>query len=76
MINEQATAEDFTRWEERALSMTNMELAFTIRDCLQAADAIKKIAPSREGYYLDQAYSFQKELSRRWGIQPIEENSI
>lgn len=65
MITAAATATDFQAWETRALTMTDAELLYTVRDCQKAAEAMKGFNPDREGYYIDQACTYGMELTRR-----------
>jgi len=60
-----ATAEHFSRWESHAKTLDAYSLRYVIRDCQQAADAMKGWNPVREGYYLDQAATYGMELTRR-----------
>ena len=60
-----ATAEDFSRWSERAAVMTVAELHFAAQDCRKAEQAMRGWNPVREGYYSDQACTFGDELRRR-----------
>lgn len=65
MIANYATAEDFATWEARAKSMSTACLAYTVRDCQQAAEAMRGWNPIREGYYIDQACTYGMEITRR-----------
>ena len=60
-----ATAEDFRRWEEQALQMSDAQLQFAATDCRKAEEAMRGWNPIREGYYSDQAATFGDELRRR-----------
>ena len=62
-----ATHEDFARWEHLARSLHISALTHTMRDCYTAARAMQGHNPEREGYYLDQAMTFERELIRRRG---------
>ena len=65
MRTEHATADDFTNWEAMAKGMTTCSLQYTVRDCSQAAAAMRGWNPIREGFYMDQLATYQQELSRR-----------
>lgn len=65
MITAPATAEDFNKWERHAATCDALSLAWIIQDCQQAAQGMRGWNPSREGYYLDQSYTYARELSRR-----------
>jgi hypothetical protein len=67
MIATHATAADFTRWEEQARAMSTAALLYTVRDCQNAARAMRGHNPVREGFYVDQACTFGDELRRRQG---------
>ncbi len=65
MMNRPATAEDFTRWNERALTMTTDALRWSITDALAASQAVDGHDPIRAGYYRDEALTYQSELNGR-----------
>ena len=65
MIQAYATAEDFTRWEQQAATMTVAQLHYAAADCRRAEYAMRGWNPIREGYYSDQACTFGDELRRR-----------
>jgi hypothetical protein len=65
MPTEYATAADFTRWEELAAQYTSASLHYIVRDCFQAADAMKGGNPVKEGYYRDQGLTYYAEIQRR-----------
>jgi hypothetical protein len=65
MIQEHATAADFTRWREQAERMTMAELYFAAADCRKAESFMRGWNPIREGYYSDQACTFGDEIRRR-----------
>jgi len=65
MMNRPATAEDFTRWSERAVTMTTESLRWSIGDALAASRAIDGHDPVRSGYYRDEALTYQSELNGR-----------
>ncbi len=65
MMNRPATAEDFTRWSERAVTMTTDALRWSIADALSASHAIDSHDPVRSGYYRDEALTYQNELNGR-----------
>jgi hypothetical protein len=45
--------------------MDDAAIRFTIKDCHEAAKAMRGWNPEREGYYADQCSTFRQELSRR-----------
>lgn len=65
MRPEYATAEDFATWEARAKTMSTDALLYTIKDCQQAAMAMKGWKPDKEGFYIDQACTYGMEYTRR-----------
>ena len=65
MIKEYATVRDFNLWEQKAKQMSYAELHWTIKDCRDAAYAMKGWNPIREGYYLDQMHTYANEVKRR-----------
>jgi len=67
MITAHATAEDFNTWEARAKTMTVAQLLYTVRDCREAAEAMRGHDPVKEGFYMDQASTYGMELNRRRG---------
>jgi hypothetical protein len=62
-----ATHEDFAHWEHLARSLHIDSLRHAIRDCYAAAKMIGTHDKVREGYYLDQAMTFEQEVRRRKG---------
>lgn len=65
MITAHATPADFSRWAELAKGMTDASLLYTIKDCREAAAAMRGWNPNREGFYLDQGATYAQELARR-----------
>ena len=65
MIANPATANHFARWEREAKKLSIDSLLYVVNDCKEAAQAMKGWNPEREGFYIDQAYTFSKELSKR-----------
>lgn len=65
MITAPATASDFSKWEAHAAICDAISLRYIIDDCLSAAHNMRGWNPSREGYYIDQACTYSRELSRR-----------
>jgi hypothetical protein len=65
MISSPATAEDFKKWEREAKKLSIDSLRYVIKDCLDAALAMKGWNPTREGFYIDQASTFSQELKKR-----------
>jgi hypothetical protein len=63
-----ATAADFAAWRERAKTLSYDQLAYVIRDCREAEQAMRGHNPDREGYYSDQAATYYDELRSR-GLQ-------
>ena len=60
-----ATADHFSRWEAHAKVCDIYTLKCIIKDCKEAAENMKNWKPIREGFYLDQMYTYLGELSRR-----------
>lgn len=57
---------DFAAGAERAKAMSDESLAFAIKDCIQARNAMKGWNPVMEGYYQDEASTYaQEEINRR-----------
>lgn len=65
MIANYATAADFTRWEEKAKTMTMEELFHSARDARAAAEAMRGWNPIAEGRYDDEAHTYGDEIRRR-----------
>ena len=65
MIANPATAQDFAKWERKAKGLSSDSLRFVIADCQSAARAMKGWNLDREGYYIDQAHTYQHELTKR-----------
>lgn len=65
MITSPASAQDFAKWEREAKRLSLDSLRFVIADCQSAAQAMKGWNPDREGFYLDQAHTYQHELTKR-----------
>jgi hypothetical protein len=65
MPTEYATAADFTRWELHAAECNSSSLHYIVRDCFQAADAMKNGNPIKEGYYQDQGNTYAHEIMKR-----------
>lgn len=65
MITSPATAADFEKWERHAATCDNLSLAWIIQDCQSAAENMRGWNPDREGYYLDQSYTYARELHNR-----------
>jgi hypothetical protein len=61
-----ATAQDFELWTRKAKQMEVSSLRYVIKDCHNAARAMATHPqPNREGYYIDQALTYEAELNRR-----------
>jgi hypothetical protein len=65
MITSPASAQDFALWERKAKTLSPDSLRYVIADCHSAAQAMKGWNPEREGFYLDQAHTYQHELMKR-----------
>jgi hypothetical protein len=65
MICNPATANDFAKWEREAKRLDIESLRYVVKDCKEAAQAMRGWNPDREGYYLDQASTFGQELTKR-----------
>jgi len=65
MIASYATAADFTRWEERAKSMSDAELLYNAQHARRAAEAMRGWNPIAEGRYDDEAHTYGDEIRRR-----------
>jgi hypothetical protein len=59
------TCTPWTEWENKAKSSTDDALAFIVADCRKAAEAMRGWNPEKEGFYSDQAATFQMEVNRR-----------
>jgi len=55
---EAATDADFAAWRKAAEACTIEQLLHIIRDCREAADAMRTQNPVKEGFYEDQAWTF------------------
>ena len=56
---------DWNAKEAQAAGMTSEALEHSIKDCIQARDAMKGWNPQMEGYYQDEASVYRRELNRR-----------
>ena len=65
MIRNYATAADFTRWTEKAQTMTVAELHYAAVDCFQTASNWRGVDDVVEGFYLDQGLTYSDEMNRR-----------
>lgn len=70
MIDRHATPEDFEKWEAHAATCSYLSLQYIIKDCLEAAEAMRHGNPIREGYYMDQASTYAGELQKRKKAMP------
>jgi len=52
-------------WEKLAKRATNSELTHIVKDCREAEIAMRGWNPEKEGYYSDQAATYQMEIIRR-----------
>jgi len=59
-----ATAEDFTRWEESAATMTVSQLHYASVDCFATASNWRGVDPILEGFYLDQGCTYAGAMRR------------
>ena len=55
----------WTFWADHAKNCTDDELAYIVRDCREAQVAMQGWNPEREGYYSDQAATYQMEVMKR-----------
>jgi hypothetical protein len=61
-----AKPEDFTRWAEKAASMSLESLNWSINDCWQASLCAREIGNAiAEGRYLDEMYAYASERKNR-----------
>jgi len=58
---------DWKTKEARARKMTVEALEFSVKDCVEARDAMRGWNPEAEGYYQDEASVYRRELNRRAG---------
>jgi hypothetical protein len=65
MITSPASAQHFSLWERKAKRLSIDSLRFVVADCQSAARAMKGWNSAREGFYLDQAHTYQHELMKR-----------
>jgi hypothetical protein len=65
MIASPASAQDFALWQRKAKASSIDSLRYVIADCHSAAQAMRGWNPEREGFYLDQAHTYQHELTKR-----------
>ena len=66
-MNDYATAEDFKRWAAKARAATWDSLQYVVKDCREAAEAMRGHNPVREGRYLDEMHTYIEEMNRRAG---------
>lgn len=62
---EYATPSDFAKWRSHAETCDLGSLRFIIRDCQNAAAAMRGWNPVKEGYYIDQMCTYADERRRR-----------
>ena len=60
-----ATPEQFAMWRKLAKGLNEEQLIWIIRDCREAAEAMKGWNPVKEGFYEDQAFTYADELRAR-----------
>jgi hypothetical protein len=60
-----ATAKDFSRWQEKARTMSDSELLYSAKDCRRAEEAMRGWNPVAEGRYADEAFTYGDEIRRR-----------
>jgi len=56
---------DWGQWEAHAKTCDVDALRHVINDCWTAAIAMRSHNPEKEGFYMDQAYTYSDELRRR-----------
>ena len=56
---------DWNTWANHAKSCGTDALLHIIKDCRTAADAMRSHNPEKEGYYMDQAWTYSDELRKR-----------
>lgn len=64
----QHRAPDWNALEEKAKKMAIVELMGAIKDCGDAAKAMRGWNPEAEGYYMDEASVYNRELRSRQAI--------
>ncbi len=60
-----ASADDFSRWAEKARTMTTSALLWSIQDASQCAINFEHFDPIAAGRYADEAGTYGQELARR-----------
>lgn len=60
-----ATAQDFAKWEAHAKTLDDAALAYIIKDCREAAEAMRGWNPEREAFYADQSFTYADALRRK-----------
>lgn len=60
-----ATAEDFARWEEKALAMNDAELLYSMRDAKKASESVASHDPVKSNFYRDEMLTYADEIRRR-----------
>lgn len=60
-----ATATDFDRWEAKARTMTDEQLAWSRRDAHEASEACAGHDAARSGRYADENMVYAAEMLRR-----------
>lgn len=65
MNSRPATVEDFRAWEKAAKSCSDEQLRHIIKQCRDAARAMRDWNPVKEGFYEDQAWTYADELRSR-----------
>ena len=56
---------DWGQWEDHAKTCDIRALRHIITDCRNAANAMRNHNPEKEGYYMDQAWTYSDELRKR-----------
>lgn len=70
-MNTTQTSPDFSSLKTRARQMSTAALAYSITDCIKAAEAARALelagcrVSKTEGYYMDEASVYSAELQRR-----------
>jgi len=55
----------WSKWEAQAKAADFDALVYIVADCRKASQAMKGWNPEKEGFYSDQAATFQKEINAR-----------
>lgn len=55
----------FSNWTKKAAGMTLDGLVYSIKDCREAAEAVRGHDPIAEGRYMDEMAAYVSELNNR-----------